>query len=76
MIIFKFSFFIVVYKRFIFILDYPWIGFLKENLLDENLLYFLDLADYRVEASRFYDYIIADFFLLMIVAAQVFRVIF
>ena len=39
-------------------------------LLDDNLSYFLDLANYRLNADRFSEYIVADFILLLVVACQ------
>ncbi|KAI1733341.1 piezo-type mechanosensitive ion channel component [Ditylenchus destructor] len=51
-------------------LDYPWNGLLKQKRLDNNLSYFLDLANNRMPAFRFRGYIVADFFLLAIAAAQ------
>lgn len=53
------------------ILAYPWDHLLGDSYLDENLSLFLDLANYRMHADRFLNYIIADFFLLLIASAQV-----
>jgi hypothetical protein len=50
--------------------EYPWSKILGEVAKDDNLLSFLDLANYRIERSHFDGLLMADFFLLMVVAAQ------
>lgn len=54
------------------ILDYPWNNLLEDIKLDENLSIFLGLANNRLKSKRFRENIIADFFLLIIAASQVF----
>lgn len=43
---------------------------LENPAKEDNLLSFLDLANYRIEKGHFNDLILADFLLLMVVAAQ------
>ena len=57
------------------LLEYPWMHWISNGnsdwlLLDDNLSYFLDLANYRLNADRFSEYIVADFILLLVVACQ------
>lgn len=52
--------------------EYPWSDWLSENVqLNDNLLQFLDLANYRTGSAHFRGQIVFDFFLLLFVASQV-----
>ncbi|KAI6200835.1 Piezo-type mechanosensitive ion channel component [Aphelenchoides besseyi] len=51
-------------------IQYPWSNLLGDIAKDDNLISFLDLANYRADRHHYDSILLADFLLLMAVAAQ------